>query len=155
MIVVVVSGYRDSGKTTLVERLVPALTERGRVATVKSIHHDVEVDTPGKDTHRHRTAGADAVVGLTPSLTFAITVEDRADDPESRLDRGLAHLAHDEYDYVVAEGFKATPVPTILVGDISREAVAGEVLARVPGGREADVDSLVASIDALSPYRPD
>ena len=150
MKVVAISGYQDSGKTTLVERLVPALAEQGTVATVKSIHHDVDVDTPGKDTHRHRSAGADAVVGVTPSLTFQVTTDGTAGDrdPDASLDRALEHL-DDEYDFVVAEGFKAATVPTILVGDIEESAVAGSVLARVVEPREADVAALAERIAAL------
>lgn len=140
MHVVAISGYRDSGKTTLVERLLSILSERGTVATIKSIHHDVDVDTPGKDTHRHRSAGADAVVGLTPSLSFQIRVDttDTDTDPDDSLDQGLG-LLDDEYDVVLAEGFKSSPVPKILVGDIETEAVNGEVLARVESPRNADV----------------
>ena len=147
MHVVAISGYRDSGKTTLVERLVSVLTDRGTVATIKSIHHDVDVDTPGKDTHRHRSAGADAVVGLTPSLSFQIRVDetDTDSDPDDSLERGLDFL-DDEYDVVLAEGFKSAVVPKILVGDIEDEAVNGDVLARVESPRDADVFELADRI---------
>ncbi|MFW5919092.1 MAG: molybdopterin-guanine dinucleotide biosynthesis protein B [archaeon] len=150
MHVVAITGYRDSGKTTLVERLVPELAERGSVATVKSIHHDVEIDTPGKDTHRHRSAGADAVVGLTPSLTFQVRVEgtDADTDPDDSLDRGLDVL-DGEYDFVVAEGFKSAAIPKILVGDIEDEAVRGDVIARVDEPRHlepGDIADLVARV---------
>jgi len=150
MKVVAISGYQDSGKTTLVERLVPALAARGTVATVKSIHHDVDIDTPGKDTHRHRSAGADAVVGVTPSFTFQVTTDGTAEDrdPDASLDRALQHL-DDEYDFVVAEGFKTATVPTILVGDIEESAVAGPVLARVDEPRETDVAALADRIAGL------
>ncbi|AKH97686.1 molybdopterin-guanine dinucleotide biosynthesis protein B [Halanaeroarchaeum sulfurireducens] len=151
MTVVAIAGYRDSGKTTLVERLVPVLKERGRVATVKSIHHDVDVDTPGKDTYRHREAGADAVVGLTPSLTFQVRVEgtDADRDPDESLSRGI-DLLDDEYEFVVAEGFKSVDVPTILVGDIERDAVNGQVLTRVSTPRDADLGPLVTAIGSIS-----
>ena len=155
MIVVAVSGYRNSGKTTLVERLVAELAEKGRVATVKSIHHDVEIDTPGKDTYRHRAAGADAVVGLTPSITFTIASAgtEGDGDPDESLDRGIDAL-DDAYDYVVAEGFKSAAVPKILVGDIERDAVAGRILTRVTDARTADVSALADDIDALVDERP-
>lgn len=154
MNVVTVAGYRNSGKTTLVERLVDALSQRGSTATVKSIHHDVDVDTPGKDTHRHREAGADAVVGLTPSLTFQIrtagTESDR--DPDESLQRGLDVLGT-EYEYVIAEGFKSADVPTILVGDIEESAVNGRVLARVSNPREEPIQPLVEAIEATATDR--
>lgn len=120
--VVCLAGPSDSGKTTLVERLVPRLADHGRVATVKSIHHDIEIDTPGADTHRHRTAGAETVVGVTPELTFDITargkrdppdrsdgdavLEGEADDPELRaLASTLQRLEERGYAFVVVEGF--------------------------------------------------
>ncbi|HAL38589.1 MAG TPA: molybdopterin-guanine dinucleotide biosynthesis protein B, partial [Polaromonas sp.] len=57
------SGYSGSGKTTLVEKLIPALKQRGlRVSVVKHAHHLFDIDHPGKDTHRHREAGAFEVV---------------------------------------------------------------------------------------------
>lgn len=154
MAVVAITGYQDSGKTTLIERLVAALAERGTVATVKSIHHDVEVDTPGKDTYRHRIAGADAVVGLTPSVSFQVRVEGTDDDrdPDDSLDRGLALLG-EEYDYVLAEGFKSVDVPKILVGDIEESAVNGRILARVERPATAELGSILADIDELASRR--
>jgi molybdopterin-guanine dinucleotide biosynthesis protein B len=147
MHVVAISGYRDSGKTTLVERLVSVLADRGTVATIKSIHHDVDVDTPGKDTHRHRRAGADAVVGLTPSLSFQVRVEgtDLDSNQDDSLERGLDFL-DGEYDVVLAEGFKSAVIPKILVGEIDRDVVAGEVLARVESPRQVDVIELADRI---------
>ncbi len=79
---VCLAGPSDAGKTSLVEELVERLATDGRVATVKSIHHDIEIDTPGSDTHRHRTAGAETVVGITPTLTFDITTRGKRDPPE-------------------------------------------------------------------------
>ena len=63
MNVVGFSGYSGSGKTTLVEQLVAALRQRGlRVSVVKHAHHSFDLDQPGKDTFRHRAAGAFEVV---------------------------------------------------------------------------------------------
>jgi molybdopterin-guanine dinucleotide biosynthesis protein B len=64
MRVVAIVGRQGSGKTTLIERLIPALRSRGlRVSTVKHTHHhDIELDVPGKDSHRHRMAGANEVI---------------------------------------------------------------------------------------------
>ena len=58
-----VIGWKNSGKTSLMERLVAEITGRGfSVSTVKHVHHDVDLDQPGKDSHRHRAAGASEVV---------------------------------------------------------------------------------------------
>lgn len=63
-------GRKNAGKTTLVCDLVSELTRRGlKVATIKHTHHQHELDTPGKDSHRHREAGAAAVGILSPSMT--------------------------------------------------------------------------------------
>ncbi|MDQ2048988.1 molybdopterin-guanine dinucleotide biosynthesis protein B [Natronolimnohabitans sp. A-GB9] len=158
--VVALSGPSDSGKTTLVERLVPRLADHGRVATVKSIHHDIEIDTPGADTHRHRTAGAETVVGITPELTFDISTHGKrdppdrldgtdvlaADDPEIRaLASTLERLERRGYAFVVVEGFSAAPLPTILVGDRDPDTVGGEIVGR---GTD-DLETLVTTIREL------
>ncbi len=112
-------GPSDSGKTTFMESLVDELAEHGRVATIKSIHHDIEIDTPGKDTHRHRTAGADTVVGLTPSLSFRITPggKQAADSELALLESTVDSLVDDGYDYVLIEGFHDALYPKIALGE--------------------------------------
>ena len=167
MKVVCLAGPSDSGKTTLVEALVPELADYGRVATVKSIHHDIEIDTPGTDTHRHRTAGAETVVGITPELTFDISTRGKRDPPDApegsdifgtdnadaddselqALASTLARLERQGYAFVVVEGFSAAALPTILVGDRGPSAVDGDIV-----GRGSDsVDDLVATIRSLEP----
>jgi len=140
--VVAVAGPSGAGKTALVERLVDAFAAAGRrVATVKSIHHAVEPDDPGTDTHRHRTAGAAATVGITPRHAFEVRPHDRGGEArESGAGEGdarkraalrdaLDRFAAAGYDLVVAEGFAEVPVPTVVVGDADPERVAGEVVA--------------------------
>lgn len=62
-------GRKNSGKTTLIVELVTELTRRGyKVATIKHTHHNHELDTPGKDSHRHREAGSQAVGILSPRM---------------------------------------------------------------------------------------
>ena len=160
---VCVAGPSDAGKTTLVERLVPRLAEDGRVATIKSIHHDIEVDTPGTDTHRHRTAGAETVVGITPTTTFEVTTHGKdappaadgdtlleADDPEIQaLSRTLERLARRGYDTVLVEGFSQSPLPTVLVGDRDPATVGGPVVGR---GND-EIDDLVDTIRTLEGVR--
>lgn len=152
MRVVNVAGYQDVGKTTLVERLVPVLAEYGRVATVKSIHHDVEIDTPETDTYRHREAGAETVVGIAPSLTFEIRRRGKAEGVT--VESKLTELRDRGYDFVVVEGFKEARLPSIVVGDIETDAVGGRVVSRVEAGRRADIDELVEDVRSLGEWVP-
>jgi len=134
---VCVVGPSDSGKTTLVERIVPALAERGRVATVKSIHHDAKVDKKGKDTHRHREAGAERVVGVTPETRFEFAgVEDKHDEIGAALD----DLTDAGYDYAVVEGFSESSLPKIGVGDTDAENVV------LRDGSDATTEELVEAV---------
>lgn len=97
-----VIGWKNSGKTSLMERLVAEITGRGfTVSTVKHVHHDVDLDHPGKDTWRHRAAGASEVV-LASAHRFAILREHRGPEPE--LAEVLARLA--PVDLVLVEGYK-------------------------------------------------
>ena len=146
MQVVSVAGYKDSGKTSLVEALLAAMDSETRVATVKSLHHDVEFDTPDTDTYRHRTAGADTVVGLTPSMTaeFRSEGEDDGVDVEDQL----ALLEGRGFDWVIVEGFKDAALPTIAVGDIETSALGGPVLFRVDDGTAVDGASVLARLES-------
>lgn len=157
--VVCLAGPSDAGKTSLVEALVGRLAADSRVATVKSIHHDIEIDTPGTDTHRHRTAGAETVVGITPTLTFDITTRGKRDPPASAADsllesddpeiRALAstleRLARRGYEFVLVEGFAESPLPTVLVGDRDPSAVGGPIV----GSGDDPIDELVETIRSL------
>lgn len=117
MMIYGVIGWQNSGKTTLMERLVATLTRRGlSVSTVKHVHHDVDLDQPGKDTWRHREAGAQEVV-LASAKRFAILREHRGPEPE--LTEVLARLA--PVDLVLVEGYKRDAHPKI---EVWREGVA-------------------------------
>ncbi len=130
MQILCVVGAQNSGKTTLVEALVGALGAHGRVATIKSIHHDIDPDTPGKDTHRHRIAGADTVIGLTPSYSFEITPGGKraADSEQSVLVDTVERLRQRGYEYVLVEGFHDSSYPKIALGE--RENIEPPVVIR-------------------------
>ena len=107
-----VTGRKDAGKTTLVERLVAEFTARGyRVSTVKHAHHDTEIDQPGRDSHRHREAGAAQVLLASPRR-WALMDELRG-APEPSLAEHLARLS--KADLVLIEGYKQAPHPKIEV----------------------------------------
>lgn len=101
--VIGVAGFKNAGKTTLVEKLVAELTGRGyRVSTIKHAHHSFDIDHEGRDSFRHRTAGA-AQVAVVSRHRWAVISELR-DDPEPSLDDMLAKL--DPCDLVIVEGYK-------------------------------------------------
>ncbi len=96
-------GRRNSGKTTLVCELVEALTERDvRVATIKHTHHNHELDTPGKDSWRHREAGAVGVGILSPHILAAFVPAERSEHSEPGYDQ-LADF-FTECDLLLVEG---------------------------------------------------
>jgi molybdopterin-guanine dinucleotide biosynthesis adapter protein len=106
-----VIGWKNSGKTSLMERLVAEITGRGfSVSTIKHVHHAVDLDQPGKDSYRHRQAGAREVV-LASADRFALMVEHRGPEPE--LPAIIARLA--PVDLVLVEGYKRDAHPKIEV----------------------------------------
>ncbi|MDK2773767.1 MAG: molybdopterin-guanine dinucleotide biosynthesis protein B [Tabrizicola sp.] len=106
-----VIGWKNSGKTSLMERLVAEITGRGfSLSTVKHVHHAVDLDQPGKDTFRHRTAGAKEVA-LASADRLAILVEHRGPEPD--LPAVLARLA--PVDLILVEGYKRDAHPKVEV----------------------------------------
>jgi molybdopterin-guanine dinucleotide biosynthesis protein B len=104
-------GKSDSGKTTLIEKLVPELTRRGyRVATVKHDIHGFEVDREGKDSWRHKQAGAHTVIISSPQKVALI----RDVEKDSTLDEIRKRWVQD-VDLLISEGYKKDVQPKIEV----------------------------------------
>ena len=102
-----IAGYSGSGTTTLLEKLIPQLTSRGlKVSVIKHAHHGFDIDRPGKDSYRHREAGASEVL-LSCNDRWAL-MHERRDEAEVTLDELLAHLS--PCDLVLIEGFKQARV---------------------------------------------
>ncbi len=104
-------GWSGSGKTTLLVALVPLLRARGlTVSTIKHTHHGFDMDRPGKDTYRHREAGAHEVL-VASSARWALLHEVVGEEP------GLPDLLTklDPVDIVLVEGFKTHPYPKLEV----------------------------------------
>jgi molybdopterin-guanine dinucleotide biosynthesis protein MobB len=105
-----VVGWKNSGKTGLMERLVAEITGRGfSVSTVKHAHHSFDVDHPGKDSHRHRVAGAREVL-LASQSRWALMHELR-DEGEPALEELLGKLS--DVDLVLVEGYKRDTHPKV------------------------------------------
>lgn len=105
-----VTGWKNTGKTGLMERLVAEITGRGlTVSTVKHAHHATDVDHPGRDSYRHRQAGAQEVIVASPHR-WAVMHELRG-APEPPLADLLARLS--PVDLVLIEGYKSAPHPKV------------------------------------------
>src|SRR3990172_7516814 len=127
-------GGKNSGKTTLIERLLPELQARGRkVATIKHDAHDFEIDLPGKDTWRHRRAGSGTTIIASSSKVAMVRLTDREEPLE-----GLLRLVDRSFDLVLIEGLRRSPLPKILIyrPELGNEPpdVLGEVWAVVTTG---------------------
>ena len=104
MKVVGFAGFSGSGKTTLIERLVPLLKTRGlRVSVIKHAHHGLETDRPGKDTWRHREAGAYEVLAASPER---LVLQRTFEQPGERSVHELIPALHPGVDWVLVEGFR-------------------------------------------------
>ncbi len=108
-------GRKNSGKTTLIVDLVGELTRRGRrVGTIKHTHHHHELDTPGKDSHRHREAGSSAVGILSPQMNAVFWPRMQSGDSRSDRYRQFDSLMCD-CDIVLVEGDSSAEAPRIEV----------------------------------------
>jgi molybdopterin-guanine dinucleotide biosynthesis protein B len=106
------AGWSGSGKTTLIEKLIPRFVKRGlKVSLVKHAHHTFDVDHPGKDSYRHRHAGATEVL-VTSSRRWVLMHELRGAQ-EPSFDEQVKHLS--PCDLLIVEGFKHAPIPKLEV----------------------------------------
>ncbi|NIA02953.1 MAG: molybdopterin synthase [Nitrospirae bacterium] len=110
MKIISITGYKKSGKTTLMERLIKVLEKRGSVGTVKHLHEH-EFNPKNTDTRKYADAGASVVIGVTPSGSAKFT-------PSTSLDNALDELANSGMDYALVEGFKDSSLPKIVIGDL-------------------------------------
>jgi molybdopterin-guanine dinucleotide biosynthesis protein B len=121
-----IAGWKNSGKTTLAERLVAEFVRRGyTVSTVKHAHHAFDIDQKGRDSYRHRAAGS-IEVAVVSGVRWALMHELR-DEAEPRLQDVLARMA--PVDIVLVEGFKRETHPKIEAR--RREAARQEPLAPI------------------------
>ena len=107
--IISIVGRSQSGKTTLIERLIPELKHRGyRIGTVKHTHHALDVDKTGKDSARHRNAGAETVILASPDEMVMI----KSGHPDT-LDELIPFF--DDVDLLITEGYKRSQRPKIEV----------------------------------------
>lgn len=151
------AGRANSGKTTLIEKVTAIFARRGlRVAVIKHAHHAFDFDVPGKDTYRHKQAGAASVILAAPAQLAM--VKDTSE--EYPLEEIISRYV-DDADLIIVEGFKRAHIPKIEVyahqsgepplsasGDSSFIAVAADddIDASIPRFRRDDADSIAEFI---------
>lgn len=114
-------GTSNSGKTTLIEKVIGLLTQRGyKVATVKHTHKEFKMDSEGKDSWRHMAAGAKTVV-LASLAQFAVMSET---NHELTIEEVLERFIANDTDILIVEGFKQDKYPKI---EVYRKDVSGDL----------------------------
>ena len=114
--IICIVGRSQSGKTTLIEKLIPILKGRGyKIGTIKHSHHIFDFDKTGKDSWRHKDAGAETVIIASPGKIAMIK-----NDDQGTLD-GLQKFFND-LDLVITEGYKKENKPKIEVARAARHA---------------------------------
>ena len=129
MKIISVVGYKKTGKTALVERIVKALKEHGTVGTIKHLH-DQSMNTPNTDTWKHSRAGADVVIGVTPHELVKFS-------NDNSFDRALSELADEGMDFAVVEGWKDSMLPKIALGDVE----VSNIILRLGRQENTEIDN--------------
>lgn len=138
MKVICVAGYKNSGKTTLVTRLVEALCEQGKVATVKQMLHH-RFNPQDTDTGKHFDAGAYLVAAITD--TELVTIKR---DPT--LEDALDSLADNGADFAIVEGAKNSDLPKIFLGEPEAPDEISNIIVQLPVKADWDIGALVELI---------
>lgn len=142
-------GRSNSGKTTFIERVIPELVGAGyKVATVKHAGHGFDLDTEGKDSWRHKQAGASSVAILSKgSMALFADVSDQPTVEEVR-DRFL----DETYDLIIAEGWKHEGYPKIVIvrDRLGEVPISTEGLLAVVSDKPVDLDVPAFGLDDVS-----
>lgn len=166
MRVIGLAGWSGAGKTTLIVKLLPALKKRGfTVSTLKHAHHTFDVDQPGKDSFRHREAGAEEVLIVSPTR-FALMHEFRG-GPEPSLATLIGKM--EPVDFLVIEGFKqeahakievhraGNDKPFLFPGDPRIKAIASDtpgadaiLASHLPNAHLDDVEAIADLVEKFA-----
>lgn len=142
-LVVSVVGWSDSGKTTLIERLIPELRAQGlEVAVLKRSAHPHPLHKPGSDTERFAAAGARSTALSTPSGFVVTSNADVHQTLETLTRLGGAEV-------ILVEGWKTGPLPKIVVGEVPDGVDPGAVIAQVTTSDPQTVSALVQQLASL------
>ncbi|MCH4813374.1 molybdopterin-guanine dinucleotide biosynthesis protein B [Vreelandella neptunia] len=146
-----IAAWSGTGKTTLLEKLLPRLADYGlKVAVIKHAHHSFDVDQPGKDSYKLRSAGAVPVL-VASRQRFALMQETPGQD-EPDLAELIAMMVPHHPDLVIVEGFKAWPIPKLV---LYRDGIGDEAILTGPWVEAAALSAppavdLAASVTQLN-----
>jgi molybdopterin-guanine dinucleotide biosynthesis adapter protein len=147
------AGYSGAGKTTLIEKVIPELRASGlKVSLIKHAHHSFDIDQPGKDSYRHREAGASEV--LIASSQRWVLMHELREQSEPELDELLEQF--EPCDIILVEGYKFSAVPKIEIfrtatGKPRLDALTHNIVA--VASAETLLDSTLPVIDLNSPRK--
>jgi len=157
MKVISIIGKKKSGKTSLIEYLIPYLNEYGKVGCIKHAHElnldlDFDFDTStAKDTDRFFNAGAEVVIGTSEEKAIIIC---RRGKTVTEL---LTEMAHSDVDFVLVEGFKSSDLPKITLSEFLDDDLVGNIIKKVDlptdsEDREETIKEIVKLILSLDDY---
>ena len=144
------AGFSGSGKTTLIEQLIPRFVTAGlRVSLIKHAHHAFDIDKPGKDSFRHREAGASEV--LVTSDTRWVLMHELRGEPEHTLEEQIERFS--PCDLVLVEGFKRALIPKL---EVHRPSFGQPILSAADANivaiaADAPVDTVLPVLDLNDP----
>ncbi|WP_292467682.1 molybdopterin synthase [Methanolobus sp.] len=144
MKVICIAGYKNSGKTTLVTRLVETLSKRGSVGTVKQMLHH-RFNPENTDTGKHFDAGANIVAAITDIELVTISRNPTLED-------ALNALADSGADFAIVEGAKSSDLPKIFLGEVEGSDEVSNIIIRLPVRSDWDIDALVELILAQTEW---
>ncbi|ADU71243.1 molybdopterin-guanine dinucleotide biosynthesis protein MobB [Pantoea sp. At-9b] len=134
-----IAAWSGTGKTTLLEKVIPLLRDRGiRSGLIKHTHHHMDVDTPGKDSYLLRKAGADQVI-VASNQRWALMCE--TPDEPLNLHQLAARMDHALLDLVLVEGFKDEPVAKIVLWRTGVKGAIADLLDDYVIAVASDVES--------------
>ncbi|ELY5880126.1 molybdopterin-guanine dinucleotide biosynthesis protein B [Cronobacter sakazakii] len=132
-----IAAWSGTGKTTLLKALIPLLRERGiRTGLIKHTHHNMDVDTPGKDSYELRKAGAAQTLVASAKRWALMTETPEALEPD--LHYLASRMDSSQLDLILVEGFKHEPIPKIM---LFREAAGRDVAELTPDSHVVAVAS--------------